>query len=241
MFRDLVCVTITFKTTVPSAPALAASRTSHRSAELADRGRWHRSRVSRVLPEHRGAYAVRSTRGLLRRFCAAFAAPRGCCTSTSMSSNVLLRCGTRDRRIHGFLAVFARHRRASIWACMVLAWCMHSTSKTIVCDLLQLASTTTELSRAAAAFRSSTRRLQPLQHILGGLRLHAEWPNVSTFSDLHADYDMLFGIGLRSWMRHRELYPTTESFHDVDGTPRRQSRKTACLRKIGADSQTYAT
>ena len=40
--------------------------------------------------------------------------------------------------------------------------------------------------------------VQPLQHILDGLRLHTEWPNVSTFSDLHTDYGMLFGIGLRS-------------------------------------------
>ena len=119
------------------------------------------------------------------------------------------------------------------------AWYMHGTSMTIACSLWQPASTTTELSRAAAAFRSSTRRLQPLQHILGGLRLHAEWPNVSTFLDLHADYDMLCGIGLRSWMRHRELYPTTESFHDVDGTPRRQSRTTACLGRIGGFSETY--
>ena len=63
---DLVCVTITFQTTVPSAPALGASKTSHRSAGLADRGRLHHSRVSRVLPEHRGAYAVRSTRGSVR-------------------------------------------------------------------------------------------------------------------------------------------------------------------------------
>ena len=37
-FRDLVWVTITFKTTVASDPALLASRTSHRSAGLADRG-----------------------------------------------------------------------------------------------------------------------------------------------------------------------------------------------------------
>ena len=44
-----VCVTIAFKTTVPSALALGASRTSNRSAGLADRGRWHRSRVHRVL------------------------------------------------------------------------------------------------------------------------------------------------------------------------------------------------
>ena len=50
VFRDLVCgVTITFKTTVPSALALGASGTSHRLAVLADCGRWHCSRVPRVL------------------------------------------------------------------------------------------------------------------------------------------------------------------------------------------------
>ena len=64
---------------------------------------------------------------------------------------------------------------------------------------------------------------------------------VSTFLDLHAHYDVVYGIGRRSWMRNRELYPTTESFHDVDGTPRRQSRTTACLGKIGTNSQTYTT
>ena len=71
--------------------------------------------------------------------------------------------------------------------------------------------------------------------------MHAEWPSVSTFSDLHADYDMLFGIGLRSPTRHRKLRGTTESFHDVDGTPRRQSRTTTCLGQIGTFSETYTT
>ena len=96
---------------------------------------------------------------------------------------------------------------------------------------------------SAFAFASSVRNIP--SRSAAGVVLHAEWPNVSTFSDLHADYDMLFGIGLRSWMRHRELYPTTESFHDVDGTPRRQSRttasRTACLGRIGRFSQTYTT
>ena len=150
-----------------------------------------------------------------------------------MSSNVLLRCGTRDRRIHGFLAVFARHRRASIWACMVLAWCMHSTSKTIVCDLFQLASTTTELSRATAAFRSSTRRLQPLQHILGGLRLPAECQNIGGFvpllaRDVGARRSLIAGSIAPS-----ELYRTSYHRHAVDGLPRRHRYKTACLGRIG--------
>ena len=59
----------------------ARPRTSDRSAGLADHGRWHRSRVPRVLPEHRGAYAVRSSVAAFSvASCAAFAALRGCCT-----------------------------------------------------------------------------------------------------------------------------------------------------------------
>ena len=122
VFRDPVCVTITFQTTVPLPPALGASRTSNRSPGLAGCGRWHRSRVPRVLPEHRGAYAVRSSRGLLPRFFAALAASRGCRASRPMSSSVLQRCGTRARRIGGCQAVSTLTRRASIWACNVHAW-----------------------------------------------------------------------------------------------------------------------
>ena len=95
VFRDLVCVTIAFKTTVPSALALGASRTSNRSVGLADRGRLHRSRVHRVLVRAPRPSAVVSSRGLLRRRCAALAAPRGCRTSRPMSSNVQKRCGAR--------------------------------------------------------------------------------------------------------------------------------------------------
>ena len=53
--------------------------------------------------------------------------------------------------------------------------------------------------------------------------------------------DVLFRIGLRSTPRNREVQGTTESFLDVDGTPRRQSDRNACLKKSGRDSQTYAT
>ena len=126
-------------------------------------------------------------------------------------------------------------------ALMVHAW--YVDAMTIACSLWQSASTTAELSRAAAAFRSSTRKLQPLLHSFGGLRWHAKWQNVSTFLDLHAHStrDVVCGIGRRSSMRNRELYRTTESFHDVDGTPRRQSRTTACLTQIGRFCQTYTT
>ena len=119
------------------------------------------------------------------------------------------------------------------------AWCMHGTSKTIVCDLWQLALTTTELSRATAAFRSSTRRLQPLKHILGGLRLHAECQNIGGFvpllaRDVRARRSLIAGSIAPS-----ELYRTSYHRHAVDGLPRRHRYKTACLGRIGKFSETY--
>ena len=119
VFRDLVCVTIMFKTTVPSALALGASRTSNRSAGLADLGRWHRSRVPRVLVRAPRPSAVVSSRGLLRRRSAALAASRGCCTSRPMSSNVWQRSVARGRKIHACQSVSTNGLRASIWACMM--------------------------------------------------------------------------------------------------------------------------
>ena len=150
VFRGLVWVTITFKTTVPSDKALVWRVEQAAQAGGIGRSwaRWHRSRVSRVLPEHCGAYAVRSTRGLLRHFCAAFAARcagashRYRCRATS--------CSVAARDLEGFVAFWLSlsdigERQSEH------AWCMHGTSKTIVCDLWKLASTTTELSRATAA------------------------------------------------------------------------------------------
>ena len=49
VLRDLVCVRITFQTTGPSPPALGASSTSSRLLDLTGTGRWHRSRVPKVL------------------------------------------------------------------------------------------------------------------------------------------------------------------------------------------------
>ena len=46
VFRDLVCVRITFQMTGPSPPALGASSTSSRLLDLTGTGRWHRSRRS---------------------------------------------------------------------------------------------------------------------------------------------------------------------------------------------------
>ena len=75
LFRDLVCVAIirspndrTLRSLAPTprgqAPALGASCVQKQNLQqiaraLFDLARWHRSRVPRVLPEHRGAYAVR--------------------------------------------------------------------------------------------------------------------------------------------------------------------------------------
>ena len=65
-FRDLQCVYITFQMAVSSPLTLGASKTSRGLPLLAGCGRQHRSKVPRVLPEHRGPYAVAISRGLFR-------------------------------------------------------------------------------------------------------------------------------------------------------------------------------
>ena len=62
-----------------------------------------------------------------------------------------------------------------------------------------------------------------------------------TVTELYGHDDDLFGIGLRSWMRNRELHPTTASFGALDGVRRRQSRKTRDLGKSVLNSQILAT
>ena len=69
----------------------------------------------------------------------------------------------------------------------------------------------------------------------------AEWQNVATFSDPEIHYVTEFEKALRSPTRNRELRGTTERLFGVDGTPRRQSRRAACLRQIGTFSQTCTT
>ena len=63
--------------TACSPPALDASRTSFNLLGLIGTGRWHRSRVPRVLPEHHAPCAVVSTHGLLRCRCASLGTSRG--------------------------------------------------------------------------------------------------------------------------------------------------------------------
>ena len=58
VIRDLLCVSITFQMTVPSPPVLGASGTSSGLLTITDHGRWHCSRVPKVLPEHSRSYAV---------------------------------------------------------------------------------------------------------------------------------------------------------------------------------------
>ena len=64
VFRSPVCVCRTFHRTVPAILVLDASKTSSRTARTTDCGRWHRSKVLRVLQAITGEYAVVSTRGL---------------------------------------------------------------------------------------------------------------------------------------------------------------------------------
>ena len=51
VIRDLLCVSITFQMTVPSPPVLGASGTSSRLLDFTGPGRWHCSRVPKVLPD----------------------------------------------------------------------------------------------------------------------------------------------------------------------------------------------
>ena len=72
------------------------------------------------------------------------------------------------------------------------------------------------------------------------MHLHAGWENVGIVAALPADHDILFPKALRSPTRNPMARGTTESFHNVDGTPRRQCRPTERLRQIGRFSQTSA-
>jgi len=74
VLRDLFCVRITVQTTGPSPPVLGSSSTSIRLLDLTGTGRWHRSRVPKVLLEHSWSYAVVGTLGLVRCHSAALAA-----------------------------------------------------------------------------------------------------------------------------------------------------------------------
>ena len=75
VFRNLVRICVTFQMTLLSPLALSGSRTSTNLLGLIGGGRWHRSRVPRVLPEHHTLCAVISTCGLLHCHSAAFATP----------------------------------------------------------------------------------------------------------------------------------------------------------------------
>ena len=75
----------------------------------------------------------------------------------------------------------------------------------------------------------------------GTVGVLAEWQNVATFSDPEIHYVIEFEKALRSTQRNRDLEGTTKRLFGVDGTPRRQSRRAACLRQIGTFSQTCTT
>ena len=89
--------------------------------------------------------------------------------------------------------------------------------------------------------RPSGRRPEGCHHSIssaGTVGVLAEWQNVATFSDPEVHYVIEFEKALRSTQRNRNLEGTTKRLFGVDGTPRRQSRRAACLRQIGRFSQT---
>ena len=153
-FRDLQCVYITFQMAVPSPLTLGAVQNKQRFATstVAGGGRQHRSKVPRVLPEHRGPYAVVISRGLFRCRRSAFAAPRGCHTSTLLMSNVWQHCGLINRRFHVCLLSSAEARRHPSEEYMLHAWLVDQ----LVAEPIKVAQMTAKHNRVPAAFRSST-------------------------------------------------------------------------------------
>ena len=115
-------------------------------------GRQHRSKVPRVLPEHRGPYVVVISRGLFRCRRSAFAAPRGCHTSTLLMSNVWQHCGLINRRVHVCLLSSAEARRHPSEEYMLHAWLVDQ----LVAEPIKVAQMTAKHNRVPAAFRSST-------------------------------------------------------------------------------------
>ena len=71
--------------------------------------------------------------------------------------------------------------------------------------------------------------------------VHLELKKCGGFLELEVDYVIICEKALRSWMRNRELHPTTKSFCAVDGVRARQSRKTADLVKIVTINQIHTT
>ena len=165
VLRVLVRVRRTSKMTVCSPPALVASRTSFSLLGLIGIGRWHRSRVPRVLPEHHTPNTVRgvSTHGLLRCRCASLGTSRGYHTFRFDVDHRLTPC--RHVRSAGS-CLFAIIRRPPRRLCRrgkearqhprEGAWFMHGWASLIRCDPVRSAPMTYEHNRAPAAFRSST-------------------------------------------------------------------------------------
>jgi hypothetical protein len=71
--------------------------------------------------------------------------------------------------------------------------------------------------------------------------VHLQLKKCCGFLELEVDHVIGCEKALRSWMRNRELHPTTESFCASDGRRRRQSRNTADLTEIVIKRQILPT
>jgi hypothetical protein len=71
--------------------------------------------------------------------------------------------------------------------------------------------------------------------------VHLQLKKCCGFLELEVDHVIGCEKALRSWMRNRELHPTTESFCAVDGVRARQLRKTADLAKIVTINEIHTT
>ena len=136
VFRVLVRICRTSKMTACSAPAVVASRTSFSLLGLIGIGRWHRSRVPRVLPEHHTLCAVSA----LTAFCVAAALLSVHHTVTTHSGSMSTSRPSSDtlpsRAVSGFMSD-CHHSPTANEARQhprVGAWCMHRWASMIRCD-----------------------------------------------------------------------------------------------------------
>ena len=149
----LECVYITFQRVLPLPLTLGSSRTSRGLPALAGGGRQHRYKVPRVLPKHRGPYAVVISRGFFRCRRSAFAAPRGCHTSARLTRQRL--AALRLCSIEGIMSVCCLLRRLRgnpSGEYMLHAWLVNQ----LVAEPRKVANMTAKVNKVPAAFRSST-------------------------------------------------------------------------------------
>ena len=163
--------------TVLSPPALKPFRTSTSSLELTGTGRWHRSRVPKVLTELsrciRGDEHSRPYPWVLRRFRCIARVPY-IMFDAKYRSATFRRVKPKDS---GLQAVCTKSAPNVCKRQSEGAWCMHCRARMMVCDLTESTPITYEHKRMPAVIRSLARGLLSV-HLIIGVRSTSPWSAV---------------------------------------------------------------